>query len=216
MEKLSLNYLLIIMYIFYFILCLGTNIVLSCLFSKDYDMYLCLVLCLMNIITYPVFYTLLTSKSPVNNPIVKNLNFSNYRSFGKTAYIIYECKKLIRYNIGWLFLVVFPCIISFWINKNLWDDFTIMEFFICMSYLSLILMLWGLSAVIRNFYNSVFWVFFLILGNLLLYCIIFAPQQEDNNQYLLYLSVSINFLCFLAGILLTVIEKRKKQELPSD
>jgi uncharacterized membrane protein len=61
----------------------------------------------------------------------------------------------------------------------------------------------------KNFYKKYFWIFFLVLGNSLLWSICLAPQ-EKYNQYLLYVSLALNLLCFLTGILLVMIEKRKK------
>jgi hypothetical protein len=73
------------MYIFYFILVLGVNIAIY-LFSGDYDIQTCLTLCLINVITCPVFYVLLTLKSVINNPVVKDLDFS--ADFGDTRPVI--------------------------------------------------------------------------------------------------------------------------------
>jgi hypothetical protein len=197
------------MYFFFFIILFGANLIITlCLGECDLDA--CFNLSLLNIISYPVLYFFLTSKNIVSNPIVKGFNYSNFSNMGKREYVIYECKKLIKHNLLWIFLLVFPFIVSYVINKDLFKDFTITNFFIIVSLLLLSVQVVGLSAIMRNFYFKFYWVLIIILGLVNQACITVISKIDKS---FLCLSVTLILLTYITGIVLVVIEQKKNDNL---
>ena len=66
----------------------------------------------------------------------------------------------------------------------------------------------GVSSVVRNFYPKFLPYFILLLGNILLWCIVL--DSTGKTDHLLYLSVFFNLFCFFTGILLVLLEKKKR------
>lgn len=108
------------MYLFYFVLILCVDVIVPIFVGTD--IYLALALCLANVIMYPVFMHILTIKTSVNNPVLNNLIYNNYNYLGKTGYIVFECKKLLKYNIPWFFLILAPFIINFLLDRNTFSN----------------------------------------------------------------------------------------------
>ena len=197
------------MYLFYFIFVLCIEIIVPIFVGTD--IYLALVFCLANIITYPVFLHILTMKTVFTKPIIKDLTYINYNYLGKTEYIVFECKKLLKYNIPWFFLILAPFVINFLLDRNTFSNMGIIDIFTVISFFNLAFLMVGLSSVMRNFYPKYLLYFFLLSGNILSWSLALDSTGETNH--LLYLSVFFNLFCFLSGILLLLLllEKKKKK-----
>lgn len=194
------------MLLFYFIIVLCSNIIVPIFVGAD--IYVALAFCFANIIMYPVFLSILTMKLPINNPIIKDLTYNNYSYLGKNGYIVFECKKLLKYNIPWFFLIVAPFIINFLLDRNTVGNMNIIDFFTVISLLHLAFLMVGISSVIRNFYPKYFLYFYLLSANILLWGIVL--NSTGNTKHLLYLSVFFNLFYFLTCVLLSLLGKKKK------
>ena len=195
------------MYFFLLILVLSYNIILPIIVGAD--IYCLLVCCLTNILVYPINLHVLTIKTPINNPIIKDLAYSNYRYLSKTEYIVFECKKLLKYNIPWLFLILLPFIINFLIDRNIFNGMTNIDIFVIISFYNLAFLLAGISSVLKNFYPKYFLYFYFLLGNIFIWGI--SLDSTGKTKYLFYLSVFLNFFCYFIGILSIILEKKKKR-----
>jgi hypothetical protein len=121
---------------------------------------------------------LLTIETILSKPFVKNLSYDNFSNLGKRDYIIYECKKLIKYNAFWLFLVILPFVISLLINQGVFLNFTILHFFIIVSLAYLIIHLWVLSAIIKNFYKTYYYLLIVLSGLIFSFYLAFVPRGD--------------------------------------
>lgn len=194
------------MYLFCFILVLSVNIIVPIFVGTN--IYLSLAFCFANVILYPVFLRILTTKTSINNPIIKDLTYSNYNYLSKTEYIVFECKRLLRYNVPWFFLILTPFIINFLIDRNTFGNMSMIDLFTIISLFNLALLIVGISSIIKNFYPKYSLYFYLLLANILLWSIVLDSTGE--TKHLLYISVFLNLFCFLVGILLFSLEKKKK------
>jgi len=194
------------MYLFFYILVLCVNIIIP--ITVGSNIYSTLVFCFLNIIVYPVFLSTLTIKTPINNPMIKDLTYSNYSYLSKTGYIVFECKKLLKYNIPWLFLILVPFIINFLLDQNIFKNMNMIEIFIIISFFNLALLIVGISSVIKNFYQKYYVYFYLLLDNILLWSIVLDPTKKI--EHLLYISIFLILFCFFIGIFSIILEKKKK------
>jgi hypothetical protein len=135
----------------------------------------------------------------LSRPFVKHLSYDNFNNLGKRDYIIYECKKLIKYNTFWLFLVILPFVISLLINQSIFINFTILHFFIIVSLAYLIIHLWVLSAMVKNFYKPHYYLLIVLSGLIFSFYLAFVPQED---MALLSLICGLLVITYLVGILL--------------
>lgn len=185
------------LYCFFYVIICGATIL--SLVLNDYNLYDCLLISTLNILIYPVFNMCLTMETILSRPFVKHLSYDNFNNLGKRDYIIYECKKLIKYNTFWLFLVILPFVISLLINQSIFINFTILHFFIIVSLAYLIIHLWVLSAMVKNFYKPHYYLLIVLSGLIFSFYLAFVPQED---MALLSLICGLLVITYLVGILL--------------
>lgn len=191
------------MYNIFILLMFGINISIP-LYSNDYSLYSCLLLYILNILAYPIYIMFLSVPTVISKP---KIEISPQNEI-KTS-IIDSSKKIFKSSFIWTILTFSPFIVFYLLNQNVFNDFEFFILLVIVSGIFLAVHLLVLSTIFNLYFRNNYWILIVCLG---LFFTTFVGYISQSTINLLYLTLILNVLTYVLGLLLT----KSKRTLKTD